>query len=166
MFLHSPRRIIISRLLVCSPFRPSFAVSRLGMGGDVWMRCLGPVAPEGADWMHFNNASAKEEERTARRKLVEARAQLCIATEARQQAKDDTDALKCERDAVKDEIARHQRERDPAQAQCVQAQARRDQAQAQRDQAQAQRDRAVRGTRKMGTSLKQVEQTRGESSSD
>ena len=58
MFLHSPRRIIISRLLVCSPLRPSFHVSRLGMGGDVWMRRLGPFAPEGANWMHFNNASA------------------------------------------------------------------------------------------------------------
>ena len=28
------------------------------MGGDVWKRRLGPVAPEGADWMHFNNTSA------------------------------------------------------------------------------------------------------------
>ena len=55
MFLHSPRRIIISGLPVCSPFKP---VSRLGMGGDVWMRRLGPVAPEGANGMHFNNASA------------------------------------------------------------------------------------------------------------
>ena len=58
MFLHSPRRIIISRLLVCSPFRPCCLVSHLGMGGDVWMRRLGPVAPESADWMHFNNALA------------------------------------------------------------------------------------------------------------
>ena len=24
------------------------------MGGDEWMCRLGPVAPEGANWMHFN----------------------------------------------------------------------------------------------------------------
>ena len=58
MFLYSPRRIIISSFLVCSPFTPSFPVSRFGMGGDVCMRRLGPVAPEGADGMHFNNAWA------------------------------------------------------------------------------------------------------------
>ena len=33
-------------------------MSHLGMGGDVWMRRLGPVTPKGAEWMHFNNASA------------------------------------------------------------------------------------------------------------
>ena len=63
MFVHCHYhviRIIISLLLVCSPLRPSFPISHLGMGGDVWMRRLGPVAPwtEGADWMHFSKAAA------------------------------------------------------------------------------------------------------------
>ena len=70
MFLGAPR-IVYERLyapwLCNSQFPPLFSsrafhtlfpIPVLGMGGDLWMRPLGPVAPEGATWMHFPSVTA------------------------------------------------------------------------------------------------------------
>ena len=36
---------------------PSFLLISLDMGSDIWVRLLGPIAPQGAVWMHFPNVA-------------------------------------------------------------------------------------------------------------
>ena len=45
-------------LLILGTFHTFFPIPILGMGHDVWMRPLGPIAPEGANWMHFPSVTA------------------------------------------------------------------------------------------------------------
>ena len=39
--------------LIALTYETHFSLPSLGMGGDVWMRQLDPMAPEGADSMHL-----------------------------------------------------------------------------------------------------------------
>ena len=34
---------------------PLFLLISLDMGSDIWVRPLGPIAPQGVAWMHFAN---------------------------------------------------------------------------------------------------------------
>ena len=36
---------------------PLFLLIRLDMGSDIWVRPLGPIAPQGVAWMHFPNVA-------------------------------------------------------------------------------------------------------------
>ena len=45
-------------LLILGAFQTPFPIPVLGMGGDLWMHPLGPIAPEGATWMHFPSVAA------------------------------------------------------------------------------------------------------------
>ena len=50
----------------CYCIPPLFLLISLDMGSDIWVRPLGPVAPQGVAWMHFANvAEALRDQRSA-----------------------------------------------------------------------------------------------------